>query len=70
MPQAKALVRAYARSAAQMEVSSDGAELVLVVPHLPRGFLQDLGGEQLDILDLQCASSVAAQELLANGAVL
>lgn len=49
-------MRAYARSPARLEVSSDGCELVLVVPQLPPGFLQDLGGGGGGgFLQLQCA---------------
>lgn len=54
-PQAKAFVRAYARSGAELEVSSDGAEFVLAVPHLPRGLLQDLGVGDPDAPGLACA---------------
>jgi len=48
-------VRAYARSGAELGVSSDGAEFVLSVPHLPRGLLQDLGVGDPDEAGLACA---------------
>ena len=55
MLQARALVCAYSHSPARLQVSLDGAELLLLVPHLPRGFLQDLGGGGGGLLQLQCA---------------